>query len=86
MQNEDIARLIVNAYNMGKADGHNEGYMTRNRGTYNDFRSYCDNQVPYEYRNNAGAARSWSNGCVNRLQQEQYTLEQEAYRNGSYPR
>jgi hypothetical protein len=26
MQNEDIARLIVNAYNMGKADGHNEGY------------------------------------------------------------
>ena len=26
MTNEDIARLIVNAYNMGKADGHKEGY------------------------------------------------------------
>jgi hypothetical protein len=26
MTNEDIARLIVEAYNMGKADGHDEGY------------------------------------------------------------
>lgn len=66
--------------------GYSSGYAPRNRGTYNDFRNYCDSQVPYEYRSNVGAARSWSNGCVNRLQQEQYTLEQEAYRNGSYPR
>ena len=55
---------------------------TRQPYTYSDFRRECDNRVPMAYRGNAGAARAWSNGCVNRLQQEQQLLEREAYNAG----
>lgn len=44
---------------------------------------YCRTQVPYEYRGNHGAARSWISGCVSRLQRYQAKLEEEAYLDGA---
>lgn len=43
------------------------------------FESYCKDRVPASYRNNAGVARSWIEGCVTRLEQRQIELEQQAY-------
>ena len=43
------------------------------------FESYCKDRVPSQYRNNAGVARSWVEGCVSRLEQRQIELEQQAY-------
>lgn len=43
------------------------------------FYSYCRDRVPPQYRNNAGVARSWIEGCVARVEQRQYELEQQAY-------
>jgi hypothetical protein len=40
MTNEEIARLIVNAYNMGKEDGHDNGYEKGYNVGYTD--SECD--------------------------------------------
>ena len=85
-----VGYILGNSMLNNRTPGYDSRYSTipnsRYRGTYNDFRNYCNSQVPYEYRGNIGAATSWSNGCVNRLQQEQQMLEQEAYRNGAYPR
>jgi hypothetical protein len=36
MTNEQIARLIVDAYNMGKEDGHNDGYDKGYNAGYSD--------------------------------------------------
>jgi uncharacterized protein YcfJ len=43
------------------------------------FESICKDKVPAEYRNNAGVARSWVQGCVARLEQRQAELEQQAF-------
>jgi uncharacterized protein YcfJ len=48
-----------------------------------DPHDYCRTQVPYEYRGNYGAARSWISGCVSRLQRYQAKLEEEAYLDGA---
>ncbi len=57
--------------------------MARNRGGYRyvgkRFESYCKDRVPNQYRNNLGAARSWVEGCVIRLEERQAELEQQAY-------
>ena len=56
--------------------------MVRNsdRGkSYQRFESYCRDHVPGQYRNNAGVARSWVSGCVQRLEQRQIELEQQAF-------
>ena len=43
------------------------------------FESYCKDRIPSQYRNNAGVARSWVSGCVQRLEQRQIELEQQAF-------
>jgi len=48
------------------------------------FYSYCRDRVPPQYRNNTGVARSWIEGCVDRLSQQQRKLEREAYEDGYY--
>ena len=48
-----------------------------------DPHDYCRTQVPYEYRGNHGAARSWISGCISRLQRYQAKLEEEAYLDGA---
>ena len=57
--------------------------MMRNRSEYRyagrTFESYCRDRVPSQYRGNAGVARSWINGCIQRLQDRQIELEQQAY-------
>ena len=57
--------------------------MARDRRGYGyvgkRFESYCKDRVPAQYRNNAGVARSWVEGCVTRLEQRQIELEQQAY-------
>ena len=57
--------------------------MMRNRHDhrYNGrtFESYCRDRIPNQYRGNAGVARSWVNGCIQRLQDRQIELEQQAY-------
>lgn len=81
-QKEIAAGSAIAGYLIGGAvsnQRYNSGYT---RGGYSDFRAYCEHQVPYQYKNNSGASRSWSNGCVNRLQQEQQLLEREAYESG----
>lgn len=85
-QKEIAAGSAVAGYLIGgrvSNQGYNNGYYNSNDYYYRGgARGYCDNQVPYQYRGNAGAARSWSNGCVNRLQQEQQLLEREAFESG----
>jgi uncharacterized protein YcfJ len=53
------------------------------RPSSSDPYGYCRSQVPYEYRGNHGAARSWISGCVSRLQRYQAKLEEEAYLDGA---
>ena len=57
--------------------------MARDRNGYRyvgrQFESFCKDRVPSRYQNNSGAARSWVQGCVTRLQQRQAELEQQAY-------
>lgn len=57
--------------------------MARDRHGYRyagkRFESYCRDKVPTQYRNNAGVARSWVEGCVARLEQRQAELEQQAF-------
>lgn len=67
-------------YPVGREYYHSEPYYRR---PYSGAIGYCESRLPYQYRDNAGAARSWVNGCMNRLQQEQRILEQEAYRSGA---
>ena len=43
------------------------------------FESVCRDRVPSQYRNNVGVARSWVAGCVQRLEQRQAELEQNAF-------
>jgi hypothetical protein len=42
----------------------------------------CKKMVPAKYRGNSGATRSWVEGCVARIEVEQYKLESEAYQDG----
>lgn len=51
--------------------------------SFDDFLRECRRLIPAKYRNNHGAKRSWVDGCVSRLQQEQYELEQQAYNDGA---
>ena len=57
--------------------------MARDRNSYRyvgrRFESYCRDRVPTQYRNNLGVARSWVEGCVQRLEQRQAELEQQAF-------
>jgi hypothetical protein len=57
--------------------------MARDRSSYRyagrRFESVCKDRVPHQYRNNAGVARSWVEGCVARLEQRQAELEQQAF-------
>lgn len=57
--------------------------MARDRNSYRyvgkRFESYCKDKVPAQYRNNLGVARSWVEGCVQRLEQKQAELEQQAF-------
>lgn len=57
--------------------------MARDRHGYRyvgkRFESYCKDNVPAQYRNNLGVARSWVEGCVARLEQRQAELEQQAF-------
>ena len=57
--------------------------MARDRNEYRyagrRFESYCKDRIPSQYRNNAGVARSWVSGCVQRLEQRQVELEQQAF-------
>ena len=57
--------------------------MARNRNGYRyvgkRFESYCKDRVPAQYRNNVGVSRSWVEGCVQRLEQRQIELEQQAF-------
>ena len=57
--------------------------MARDRNSYRyvgrRFESYCRDRVPAQYRNNLGVARSWVEGCVQRLEQKQAELEQQAF-------
>ena len=57
--------------------------MARDRNSYRyagrRFESYCKDRVPAQYRNNNGVARSWISGCVQRLEQRQLELEQQAF-------
>jgi len=57
--------------------------MARDRNSYRyvgrRFESYCRDRVPAQYRNNLGVARSWVEGCVQRLEQRQAELEQQAF-------
>lgn len=57
--------------------------MARDRNEYRyagrRFESYCKDRIPSQYRNNAGVARSWVAGCVQRLEQRQIELEQQAF-------
>ena len=48
-------------------------------GSSRRFESYCNDRVPPQYRKNAGVARSWVQGCVERLEQRQADLEAQAY-------
>jgi len=43
------------------------------------FESICKDRVPARYQNNVGVAQSWVAGCVQRLEQRQIELEQQAY-------
>jgi uncharacterized protein YcfJ len=57
--------------------------MARDRNEYRyagrRFESYCKDNIPSQYRNNVGVARSWVAGCVQRLEQRQIELEQQAF-------
>ena len=57
--------------------------MARNRNEYRyhgrTFETYCRDRVPSHYRGNERIARSWVAGCVQRLEDRQYELEQQAY-------
>ena len=57
--------------------------MARDRHGYRydgkRFQTYCREKVPTQYRNNAGVAKSWVEGCVARLEQRQAELEQQAF-------
>jgi len=57
--------------------------MARDRNEYRyagrRFESHCKDRIPSQYRNNAGVARSWVSGCVQRLEQRQIELEQQAF-------
>ena len=57
--------------------------MARNRNGYRyvgkRFESYCKDRIPAQYRNNVGVSRSWVEGCVQRLEQRQIELEQQAF-------
>lgn len=69
-------------YILGNTLFRSQGNYTRQPYTYNDFRRECNQRVPLTYRGNPGAASAWSNGCVNRLQQEQEMIERDAYNSG----
>jgi hypothetical protein len=45
-------------------------------------RIYCQNNIPHRYSYNDRLRNVWVNGCLERLQQEEDRLAQEAYQDG----
>ena len=69
-------------YLLGNTFSGNQSNYVRQPYTYNDFRRECNVRIPLAYRSNPGTASAWTNGCINRLQQEQQMLERDAYNSG----
>jgi hypothetical protein len=66
---------------------YSEPVYTTSREVYygrpsTNFGSYCAETVPPSYARNPGARGAWIRGCVSRMQQEQFDLEQEAFEAG----
>jgi uncharacterized protein YcfJ len=53
------------------------------RGSYSSAGAVCASNVPPNYAYNDGARSAWVRGCISRMQQQQYELEQEAYEAGA---
>ena len=45
-------------------------------------RQYCQNNIPHRYSHNDRLRTVWVNGCLERLQQEEDRMAQEAYQDG----
>lgn len=56
------------------------------RGHYHSpprtLHDYCSRRVPEKYWHNKGTRRSWVNGCVQRMEEEQERREARAYEDG----
>jgi len=76
-----IATVVGGLIGANMARDRNEYRYTGNEYRYTGrrFESYCKDRIPSQYRNNAGVARSWVSGCVQRLEQRQVELEQQAF-------
>lgn len=53
------------------------------RGSYSSAGAVCASNVPPNYAYNDGARSAWVRGCINRMQQQQYQLEREAFEAGA---
>ena len=53
-------------------------YVRSDRGK----RLYCQNNIPHRYSYNDRLRNVWVNGCLERLQQEEDRMAQEAYQDG----
>ena len=53
-------------------------YVRSDRGK----RLYCQNNIPHRYSHNDRLRNVWVNGCLERLQQEEDRMAQEAYQDG----
>ncbi len=52
------------------------------RQQYRQLERRCRAAIPAEYRINAGAAKAWVEGCIDREVRNQQDLEREAYEHG----
>lgn len=50
-----------------------------------DLQGWCRTEVPQRYAHDPRLARSWVAGCVQRLQNQQRSLERQAYLDGLEP-
>lgn len=50
-----------------------------------DLQGWCRTEVPQRYAYDQRLARAWVNGCVQRLQNQQRSLERQAYIDGLAP-
>ena len=72
-------------WRMGERVLGNDDHQDFLRLNARDFQGWCRAEVPQRYAHDQRLARSWIAGCVQRLENQQRSLERQAYLAGLAP-
>lgn len=77
---DDIAAAVVVGGILGYLIADNKD-SNHTRST-TSVRRWCERNVPPRYENNRRLSKAWVKGCIQRVQEEESELAEEAYNNG----